>query len=120
MANRLFDSTQALEKQVKFIGGIISIAADASVSGKTGLGYSVAKTGTGEYTVTLEDAYPELLCAQVTLEAATAVDLVAQVKATTVSTTKTVVINLNAVATPSDPSAVCKIHFLAVLKNTII
>ena len=52
MANRNSNRAQALNKEVKIIAGRFD------VNGKiAGLGYSVADTGTGEYTITLEDSY---------------------------------------------------------------
>ena len=44
--------------------------------------------------------------------------MVAQIKSETVATTKLVVIDLNAVATPTEPSAVTVVHFLLVLQNS--
>lgn len=120
MADRIFGPIQALDKEVKVLSGILSIAADASVSSQTFLGGTWTKTGTGEYTLTLQDVYPELLACLVSVEAATAVDLVAQLKSQTVSSTKLVVVNLNAGATPTNPSAVCKLHCALVLKNSTI
>lgn len=118
MANRNFNSVQALSKKVVELGGIISIAADASVSGETILGASVAKTGTGQYTITLEDSYPELLACNLTLAAATAVNLVPQIVSADVVSAKTIVFKLLAVATATDPSAVCKVHVSLKLKNS--
>jgi hypothetical protein len=120
MADRNFSPVQALDKQIKILAGFASIHTDASILSQTLLGGTFTKTGTGEYTLTLADKYPELLCAQVSVEAATAVDLVAQIDNHAVSTNKTVVINLNAGATPTDPSAACKLHVLLVLKNSTI
>jgi len=102
------------------IQGTISIAADASVSSESIVGASVTKTGTGEYTITLDETYNALMACNVTLEAATAVDLVPQIKSTDVSGAKTVVINLNAGATPTNPSAVCKIHVSIFMRNSSV
>jgi hypothetical protein len=119
MANRNFSRVQALNHEVKIIAGSFSIAASGGAATKvTGLGYSVAKSGTGLYTVTLQDAYNAALAVTATAQAATAVDLVAQVKSVDVTSAKTVVISLNAGATPTEPAAVTVVNFVLVLQNS--
>lgn len=107
--------------QVQIVAGAFSIAA----SGGTptilqGLGWTVAKTTTGVYTITLADNYVALLAGLCTVAAATAIGLVAQIKSYDVVTTKTVVIDLNAGATPTEPSAVTEIHFSLFLRNSTV
>lgn len=63
MANRSFNPTRALEKELITIAGRIPLSAAAAVGTVVGRGFSVAKTATGEYTVTLQDAYNELISA---------------------------------------------------------
>lgn len=119
MASRIFQKVQALNPEVKLIAGSFSIAASGGAATKvSGLGYTVAKTDTGVYTITLADAYSSLVSACVTVQAATAVDLVAQVKSHDVSSAKTIVIDLNAGATPTEPSAVTVVHFMLALQNS--
>lgn len=119
MASRNFSRVQGLNKELKLIAGSFSIAASGGAATKvSGLGYSVAKTTTGVYTITLEDVYNALISGTCTVEAATAVDLVAQIKSHDVTSAKTVVIDVNAGATPTEPAAVTVIHFLLVLQNT--
>lgn len=121
MANRNFFPFQALEVQGRLIAGQFSIAASGGAATKTiGRGWSVAKSGTGEYTITLEDSYPALISADATVQAATAVNLNAQIKSADVVTTKTIVINLLAGATPTEPSAVTVVHFKAFLSNSTV
>ncbi len=121
MANRNFSTVQALNREVKIIAGSFSIAASGGAATKLqGRGFSVAKTTTGVYTITLEDKYVALLSACATVKAATAVDLVAQIKSHDVASAKTVVIDLNAVATPTEPSAVTEIHFALFLRNSSV
>lgn len=116
-ANRNWNRYQSLDRELKAIVGKISIAADASVSGSVGLGYSCARTGVGIYTITLEDKYPYLYSCQLTLFAGTAVDLVPQVKSEDVAGAKTIVFELLAAATPTDPGAVCAVYVKLDLKN---
>lgn len=120
MANRNFDVMQALEKGVKVIAGSISIGSNAAVSSETIMGASVAKTGTGAYTITLEDAYPALLSCNLTVMAATAVDLVPQIVSADVVSAKTIVFKLLTGATATDPSAACKVQVMIVLKNSTV
>lgn len=120
MANRTFSKVQSLNKEVKVLAGSFSIAASGGAATKlTGLGYTVAKSATGEYTLTLSDRYPACLSAVATAQAATPVDLVAQIDTVSVdSATPTVVLNLNAGATPTEPSAVTVVNFVLVLQNS--
>ena len=103
-----------------FLAGSFSIAASGGAATKlTGRRYTVAKSATGEYTITLLDTWNELVSAYVSVEAATAVDLVAQIDNHDVTAaTPVVVINLNAAATPTEPAAVTVVHFQLVLSNT--
>ena len=105
---------------LKLIQGVISIAANASVSSSSIIGATVTKTGAGEYTITLAETYNAMMATNLTLEAATAVDLVPQVKSTDVSSAKTIVINLNAGATPTDPSAACKVHVSIFMRDSSV
>jgi hypothetical protein len=119
MANRYFEQfLHSFTKKLVSIHGVVSIAADASVSGHTIKGATVTKTGVGEYTIELDDAYVDLVSAQATFQAATAVDLVPQIKSADVTTAKTVVIRLLTGVTPTDPSAVCKLHVHLLLRNS--
>ena len=120
MASRNFSRVQALNHEVKLIAGSFSIAASGGAATKvTGLGYSVAKSATGEYTITLTDRYPALISAVATVQAATPVDLVAQIDNHDVdAATPVVVLNINAGATPTEPSAVTVVNFVLVLQNS--
>lgn len=119
MADRNFNTTQALNIEVKFIVGTFSIAASGGAATVSqGIGWSVAKTTTGVYTITLQDSYVSLLACPLTVQAATAVDLVAQLKSHDVVSAKTIVIDLNAGATPTEPAAVTLVHFIAALSNS--
>jgi hypothetical protein len=100
------------------IHGYADIAADASVAASVVRGGVVTKTGTGEYTLTLEDKYVGIESVQLTLQAATAVNLVPQIKATDVVSAKTIVFNLNAAAVPTNPSAACRVYIALRLKNS--
>jgi hypothetical protein len=116
MANRIVAPVKALNKEINVLAGSFSIAASGGAATKvSGLGYSVAKSATGEYTITLEDSYYAVLAATATVQAAVAVDLVAQVKS---AASSSVVVNLLAGATPTEPSAVTVVNFVLVMQNS--
>ncbi len=107
--------------QIQIVAGAFSIAASAGTpTVLQGQGWTVAKTTTGVYTITFADAYVALLSGQLTVAAATAVDLVAQIKSYDVVTAKTLVIDLNAGATPTEPAAVTEVHFVLFLRNSTV
>lgn len=119
MANRYFNQFHGTpQKGVVILPGTLSIAADASISSQDFKMGTFTKTGTGEYTLTLSDKYVGALSVLATVQAATAVDLVAQVKSVDVVSAKTVVFNLNTGATPTNPSAVCKLNVVLILSNS--
>lgn len=121
MANRMFKPLHGhFNSGVALIDGYVDIAADASVSSSAVDGATVTKTGTGQYTVTLADTYNELLACNLTVQAATAVDLVPQVVSQDVSSAKTIVFKLLAAATATDPSAVCRVYVSLKLKNSSV
>lgn len=121
MANRYFQQFVAVPQHgLVMLSGSVSIAADASVSASSFPFGTITKTGTGAYTLTLADKYSSVVSIQATLEAAVAVDLVPQVTSADVSSAKTVVFSLNTGATPTNPSAVCKLHILLLVKNSSI
>lgn len=99
---------------VFLIGGVDGVAST------TIRGASAARTGVGQYTVTLADKYHDIMDCQLTLEAATPVDLVPQIKSTDVSGNKTIVFSLLAGATPTEVAADCKVHFKVFLRNSSV
>lgn len=122
MANRnLAPLKGTLERGVVVLAGILDIHSDATVlSTSFFAGGAFTKTGTGEYTLTLEDKFTELLACSLTLEAATPVDLVPQIDNTDVSSAKTIVFNTLAAATATNASAVCKVHVVLYLRDSSV
>lgn len=90
------------------------------VSSENLLGASVAQTGVGEYTITLDDTFNALMACNLEYQAATAVDLIPQIKSTDVSSAKTIVVRLLTGATPTDPSADGKLHVSIYLRNSSV
>lgn len=101
----------SLDFQVALHDGYVNLNSSAAIVSQNVKGVTCAKTGTGEYTFTIANPGYAVKCAFAQVVASTAVDLVAQVKSISNSV---VVINLNAGATPTNPSAACGISFLAV------
>lgn len=121
MANRNYDNVQILGKGRKIIAGSFlpnggsAIAADSAWNG-----FSVARTGAGQFTITLTDSYLALVSAVATIQMNSATDLVPQWGAIDVVTAKTLVLNTNAVATPTDiaSNANNRVFFELVLRNS--
>lgn len=72
MASRNFRNVQALLPEVKIIAGTVTCGADGTVSSVTGSGFTAAKTDTGEYTITLSNAYNTVLHASASIVSSTA------------------------------------------------
>lgn len=115
---------QAINREVKVIAGSFAPAGTGAVTDVKGRGFTVARTGTGEFTVTLEDKYVELLDAQTTLQLATAADQYAQLGAIDVVSAKTVVINVWDVsgAAVADVAADAnnRVNFCLMLRNSSV
>lgn len=95
-------------------GGIDGVAS-SSIKGAT-----AAQTGVGEITITLSDSYNALMSCNFMLLAATAVDLVPQIKSVDVVSAKTIVVRLLAGSTATDPSAACTLYMDALLRNSSV
>lgn len=86
IANRNFNRRQALEKEVKDLYAAVAIGATGAptLTSKVGIA-SIARTSAGLYRLTLEDKYVSLKNFAVALVAASAEDLIFQVKAEAVA-----------------------------------
>ena len=84
-----------------------------------GVGFSVAYTSTGLYTITLQDVYASLVSATATFQMATATDVKPQFGAY-VAASKTLVLRSIAVASVTDIAANAnnRISFVLVLKKS--
>lgn len=107
-------STVATAAAVAMTGGVDGVAS-TNIKGA-----SASQTGVGEITVTLEDAYNALVACHITTQAATASDLVPQIKSNDVSVAKTIVFRLLTGATATDPTAATVVHFSAFLRNSSV
>ncbi len=110
------------------VTGVNLIAVTPLAGGDNGIGSnnfgelisSVARSGVGEYTLTLSDKYYQEQYVGFKLLAATAVDLIPQVKSISVSSAKTIVVNMLAGATPTDILADTSLVMDAVLNLSTI
>lgn len=101
-----FFDVEALNRAVKVVAGRVSIGTSGAPTVAEGLGFSVAKTADGKYTVTLEKTYEGLLHSSVMFNnlSATAQYEVGRTLSHDVTSGKTVVfefVDLHTDATPA-------------------
>ena len=122
MAEKIFFDMLALNPHVKIIAGSFKPNSSSAVdnTANTGAGWTVARSGTGSFTVTLDDAYPGLLSGQCSLALNAAADSKVMFGAIDVASAKTVIINVITTASAADIAANAnnRIHFCLVLRNT--
>lgn len=121
MANRNFNRKQALEKEVKELYAKLTFGGAGAVTLTEGVGIaSVAKSATGDYLVTLQDAYVKILQFEGILLKSTAEDIRVQVKAESVASAKTVSFFTLTGASPTNPSSGAIIYLKLELKNSTV
>lgn len=126
MANRNFDFLQVLGKGVKVINGSFAPNGSSAVSSSSvkGKGFSVARTSTGLFTITLQDKYVALLAGECSLQLNSADDKFVQFGAIDVSSAGTVQIRVWDIsgAAVADISANSnnRIHFALFLANSTV
>jgi len=116
MASRNFSRVQGLNKELKLIAGQFSDAAKVQ-----GLGYSVANTATGQYTITLEDKYSALISGTMTVEADTGEDIKCVIISHDVTASSPViVVETQTAGSAADLVGDDAVHFLLVLQNSSV
>ena len=128
MANNIFYGVQALQPELKIIAGTFKPNAGSAIDNdnNAGTGFTVARTGTGQYTVTLDDGYPGLISAQATAALNAAAATFMQITgAPDVTTAKTIVFTALTTTTTAAPVATDiaahannHVHFVLFLRNT--
>lgn len=122
MAARNFIHTQALTRDMVCIMGSFAPNGSSAVSAasRKGLGWSVARTSAGLFTITFTDKWADLVSATATAQLATAADINAQV-GTYTAASKTLTIRLIAVATETDVAADAndRINFICWFRNSL-
>jgi hypothetical protein len=121
MANRHFNApVQSLWHKPILVAGKITLSAAAAVTGSTIKGASVAKTGTGAYTITLDDKFSELISISVQAAESSAA-IWGDVGAVDVSGAKTIVIiTSNASGAATDVGATVTLYVTAMLSNSSV
>ena len=122
MAAKIFFDVQALNPHVKIVCGSFAPNGSSAVDSASneGTGWSVARSGTGSFTVTLDAKYPALLSGQCSIALNAVADSKVQFGAIDVASAKTVVINVITTASAADIAANAnnRIHFCLFLRNT--
>lgn len=130
MAERNFNPLAALGREYKVIAGSFLPNGSSAISASyTGVGFSVARTDVGLYTVTLQDAYQGMVAAvlQKALATPTGVGRL-ELGAVDVVTAKTIVIahfaddGTSGVPAAADiaANAANRVHFLFILANSSV
>lgn len=121
MANRRFEQfCYSLIKKKTEIEGIVSLSAAGAVSSQDIPGGTIAKSGTGEYTLTLQDKYNSCLGIYCSL-GENAEALWAKPGAADVSSAKTVVIKIkDETGADADVTATAKLYVKVVLRNSSV
>ena len=121
MANRNFSDVQSLARKTIILAGKISLSVLGAVTSTDSVGaFTVAKTGTGEYTLTLADQYQKLLGASVMLAGNVTDDLVASLGAVDVASAKTIEVLLLDAGTAADVTAATDLYVTLVLSNSSV
>ena len=115
MASRNYSNAQALNRLVKLIAGRFDDA-DTVVAG---MGFTAANTGTGTYTITLDDKYPYLLSCVCQVQSASGTDdYNITIVSEDVAGAKTIDLEVTVAGSLTDLGAGDQVHFLAVLQNS--
>lgn len=119
MANRYFTQFMySFYKKPVVLGGKISLSAVGAVTASDVKGFSVAKTGTGLYTITLEDQYSKLVSINANV-ADSAEDLAINFASVNL-TAKTIVIQTKVAGTIADIGDACDLYLNLVLSNSSV
>jgi len=120
--NRLLDTIQTLGKGRVVIAGSFRPNGSSAVAAANneGIGWSVARTNTGIFTVTLQDSFQALIAGFAMVALNAVADTQAQLGAVDVLTNKTVVINILTAGSGADIASHAnnKVHFTLILRNT--
>jgi hypothetical protein len=127
MASRHFDAVNALTKRLVLIAGQFQCNGTGAPTVLSGSGFTVTRTGTGAYTVLLNDNYNAVSYVQAQLVQATPADVVNVTSSVNTSATPgaTFTLKIGAVATPNTGADLTQtggdcVSFLAALRNSSI
>lgn len=108
----------SLDHNLFCLDGYADVASDGSVNSCTGLGFTIAKTATGVYTITLSDSAPSVAAirhVEASYHSVTGTDLVPQVH---IVSSSSIQIRLCAGATPTTPSAGCGLSVMIWIRRS--
>lgn len=126
MAGRIWRDPQAKNIGTVMVGGSFAPNGASAIDNtlNQGSGWSVARTGTGQYTITLQDSYVNVYAANASLQLSAPDDKSMQWGAIDVVNAKTLVLTVwdNSAAAPADVAANAsnRVHFMIHMKNTTV
>lgn len=129
MANRNYSRFQGLQKEVKYLEGNLVIGATGAVGTTLGLGLtSVTRTGTGAYTIKLEDPYNRLLGFHAFFSGTTAsgiysVQVNSATPQTDIKTGSGAIVYIQCLdgsGSDTDPAQTVLLHFSLILRNSTV
>ncbi len=121
MASRNFNRKQALEKEVKELYALVSVAGSGAPTLTTGYGIaSITRTSAGLYQLTLQDKYSSLKFLEGILLKSSGEDIRFQLKAEDVDGAKTIDFFTLAAAVATDPSSGSKMYLKIEVKNSSV
>lgn len=119
MANRYWTQFfYSFYKKPVMLGGKISLNSSAAITASDVKGFSVAKTGTGLYTITLQDQYSKLVSINANV-ADSAEDLAINFASVNL-TAKTIVIQTKVAGTIANLTDACDLYLNIVLSNSSV
>lgn len=119
MANRIWHDVRTPGRNKVVIDGRFNPNGVNPVTGVIGIGFTVARTGVGIFTITLEDAYASLESAHATVQLVAAADTYAQFGAYD-ATLRTLIVRTLTAGVPADIAADTnnRVHFELTMRNT--
>ncbi len=118
MASRQFSRVQALNKEVKIICGRL----EDDDTKNAGLGFTGANTGTGIYTITLDDKYNALLACTATIQSTAGTDdfVVSIASHDVTAASPVIVLHVAVGGVLTDLGDTDELHFIACLQNSAV
>lgn len=125
MGNAMVWPAKSRDPETQFFFGTVAVGSSGAVSSQTSNGFTIAITGTtGEYTITMDDPYPELLFVGITPIAATEEVSTWRVDSHAISSTGVITIGHTSQSTATQvaawPSSGNSYQVMVVVKNSSV